>query len=496
MSHTLLLAVAMHAETNPSRLAVITGGKTTSYEQLWQKVGSAAAFLREAGVQREDRVILSAATSTPSFIYGYLATQLLGGIVVPIDPHTPAARLAYIIERVEPKMLLTVRKPENINIPAHAIDIFESLPAEDREEFSYPRSNDAAEILFTSGTTGEPKGVVLTHGNILSAATNINTFIRNNDKDREVVPLPLSHSFGLGRMRCNLLAGGALILTDGLTFPAQIFRSIEEWGATGLASVPSGFAVLFRLSGDRLGKYAEQLRYIEIGSAPMPIEHKKKLMALLPHTRICMHYGLTEASRAAFIEFHESAHKLDSIGRATPNVEIKIVDPEHESELPSDEPGRIMVKGDMVLREYWRNPDLGEEFLHAGWFYTGDYGYRDAEGYLYLQARERDLINVGGRKVSPVEIENTLLMHEAIRECACIGIPDPKGITGEAVKAFLVRRGNSQPKPTAGELTDFLRDHLEPYKIPVEFCWIDAIPTTSSGKVQRMLLKTYAKQDT
>jgi long-chain acyl-CoA synthetase len=289
-------------------------------------------------------------------------------------------------------------------------------------------------------------------------------------------------------LRCNLLAGGVVILVEGLTFPGQIFQGIERWNATGLASVPAGFGLLLRLSKNRLGRYADQLRYIEIGSAPMPLEHKRMLMELLPQTRICMHYGLTEASRAAFIEFHESVNKLESIGKAAPNVEIKIVGEDLDNELPPLAQGRILVRGEMVMHGYWDDPKQQQEVLHGAWLYTGDYGYRDADGYLYLVAREKELINIGGRKVAPSSIEDVLLGHSSVCGCACIGIPDPKGITGEAVKAFLVLESDCANPPDDAELIGFLRGKLEPYMVPVEFCWVKSIPMTFSGKIQRSML--------
>jgi long-chain acyl-CoA synthetase len=351
---------------------------------------------------------------------------------------------------------------------------------------------DPADIVFTTGTTGDPKGVVLSHKNILCAANNINTFIGNTSEDREVVPLPLSHSFGLGRLRCNLLKGGTIILEDGITFPAKIFKAIEKWEATGFSSVPAGLAMLLRMTNDRIGRYAEQMRYLEIGSSPMPIEDKRRLMKLLPNTRICMHYGLTEASRSSFIEFHESSGYLDSVGRATPNVEIKIVD-ENNVELPPRHSGRIMVRGGMVLTEYWGDPEATKEAFKCGWLYTGDYGYLDQEGYLYLESREKELINVGGRKVSPIEIEKLLVKHPCIQACGCVGILDPRGITGEAVKAFLVSDDSNGSLPDESDLVDFLFGKLEPYKMPVEYEWIDSLPMTASGKIQRISLKENTK---
>src|SRR5438093_1298245 len=159
-----------------------------------------------------------------------------------------------------------------------------------------------------------------------AAARNINDFIGNTADDREAHVLPLSHSFGLGRLRCQMLAGGTLVMTGGLVPPTQVIGAMGRWQATGLAFVPAGWSFLWKLCGEQFGEFAAQLRYIEIGSAPMPIEEKRRLMELFPKTRICMHYGLTEASRSAFIEFHSSKERLHSIGRSSPNVRIRIVD--------------------------------------------------------------------------------------------------------------------------------------------------------------------------
>jgi len=384
---------------------------------------------------------------------------------------------------------------EGSPIPVRPIDELRSADASSIPAFPYPNPKSAADVLFTTGTTGEPKGVVLTHHNIYSAATNINAFIGNSSQDREVVPLPLSHSFGLGRLRCNLLAGGAIILVDGLTFPGQIFNAISQSKATGLSFVPAGLDLLLRISNDRLGDYVNQLRYVEIGSAPMSVEVKEFLMKLLPRTRICMHYGLTEASRAVFIEFHESARKLESVGKRAPNVEVKIFDPDTNLEAPENTLGKIMIRGGNVMQGYWKEPNRTQEVLKDGWLYTGDYGYRDHDGYFYLEGRERELINIGGRKVSPAEIERALQKHPDISTCACIGIDDPRGITGEAVKAYVVAKDPSVRRPDNSDIVEFLRESLEPYKVPVEFCWIDALPTTSSGKIQRSALRTISEGD-
>jgi long-chain acyl-CoA synthetase len=312
--------------------------------------------------------------------------------------------------------------------------------------------------------------------------------VGNTDEDIEVVPIPLSHSFGLGRLRCALLAGGAIALCEGFLLPGRIFQALSDWKATGFVAVPAGFALLFRLSGDRLGEYADQLKYIEIGSAPMPQEHKERLMRLLPSTRICMHYGLTEASRSAFIEFHESRDKLQTIGKPSPNVNITIRD-ERGEELPEGETGELCVRGGNVMHSYWQAPEKTRQSRWGDWLRTGDLAYKDDEGYLHLIGRVTDMINVGGIKVAPTEVEDVLRRHPLVKDAACVGIPDPEGISGEVVSAFLVPAETPPPgEPPLRELVELARADLEPAAVPVAFKWIEAIPKTASGKVQRRRL--------
>lgn len=475
-----------HSKESPDDLAIVHQDTTITYGQLGRKIMSASDLLLDMGIGRGTRVMLSA-TNDPAFIYGYFASHLVGAIAVPIDPQLTDSHRKYVADRVEPQALFVDRPFIYDQYPV------ENISALDRETSTQRNLTggsleDWADILFTTGTTGEPKGVVLTHQNVVSAAININTFVGNSSEDREVVPLPLSHSFGLGRLRCNMMAGGTIILVDGFMVPGKIFKSIEDWSATGFSFVPAGLALLYRFSGDKVSQYANQLKYIEIGSAPMPIEHKERLIKLLPETRICMHYGLTEASRAAFIEFHTSKDRLNSIGQASPNVAIKIQD-DNGCKSPAGIEGEITVRGDIVMKEYLDNTVETNKRLNCGWLHTGDIGYEDKDGYIYLQGRTSELINVGGMKVSPSEIEDVLKKFEGIQDCACIGVPDPKGLSGEAVKAFIVPEADKDSKITQNELVIYLRGHVEPYKIPTLYEWVDSIPKTPSGKIQRQLLK-------
>lgn len=478
----------------PSQPAVAVDETVLTWRDLATRVRGAAEHLSSLGVSKGDRVVLSATTS-PTFIIGYFATHLVGGVAVPVDPRIPASRLDFVANAVMPSAIFTARSASLSN---HACRDFEELDqasialsssSAGQDLASDPNEESAADILFTSGTTGRPKGVVLSHRSIFAAAQQINTFIGNTSEDREVIPLPLSHSFGLGRMRCQILAGGLMVLVDGFSAAGSLFQAMRRFEATGLSFVPAALGVLFKTTGNRLGEFADTLSWIEMGSAAMSPEDKSRLMALLPDTRLCMHYGLTEASRSAFIELHEAkaADRLESVGRPAPGVQLRVADKTGAS-VPQGERGRILVKASTLMSSYWRDDSSTAAAFQDDWLISGDVGHFDDGGWLYLDAREKDLVNVGGREVSPKEIELILEELDNVAACACVGVPDPQGITGSAIKAYLVPGQRDDPPPKPVMLAKHLRGRIEPYKMPVAFEWVDDLPRTASGKLHRAAL--------
>ena len=377
------------------------------------------------------------------------------------------------------------RFAQELDLPIPVANLAAWCRADEGEQLASPQSvlGDPADLIYTSGTSGRKKGVLLSHANLAHAALNINAFVGTIGDDLECVPLPLSHSFGLGRLRCMARAGHTLMLHAGLRNPALVLKQLLDARATGLALVPAGFDLILRMTKDHLGDAREHLRYIEIGSAAMPPETKQKLLDLLPRTRICHHYGLTEASRAAFLEYHADREHLASIGRPSPHVEMAVRDGEGR-ELPDGQEGEIVIRGGMVMRQYWKQPELTRDVLCDGWLRSGDRGYRDAGGFYYLTGRQSDMVNVGGRKVSPEEVEQALNGHPAVVESACVGTADPQGIVGECLKACLVLRDEVRDE----QLIDWLRQRVEEYKIPRIWQRVEKIAKTSSGKIQRHLM--------
>ena len=471
--------IALH---HPDKIAVISGKSRVSYRQLCSSILAAKAkLMEEYGLRTSDTIIIAAGKQV-EFVYAYFGAHLAGIKVVPIDAQTNLDRLQYIIHATGVKRLIGFNNPE-ISLPQTDINAFVTSD-QHIAETSFPDMEATADILFTTGTTGAPKGVPLTFANEAAAARNINTFIRNTADDIEMLALPISHSFGLGRLRCCLSIGATILLLGNFANVKKLFRLMSEEKVTGFTMVPASWRYLHSFSGDKLGDFKDQLNYIEMGSAFFSADEKRQLASLLPNTRVCMHYGLTEATRSAFMEFHEDSANLSSVGKASPFTDISIFD-EQGHKVNSDEEGEICVKGEHVTHGYLNIP--AEEAFFGDYFRTGDWGHLSADGYLFLASRKKDLINVGGKKVSPEEVEVQIMKVQGVKDCACIATPDKEGMLGEVVKAFIVR--NEGEAITFDTIRQKIEPLLEYYKLPVVWEWINEIPKTQNGKIQRNLLK-------
>lgn len=468
-------------QNTPDKVALISGDTEITYSQLWDYCLCAAEKLKQDyHLKKGDRVILSAAGNI-EFVYAYFGVHIVGGICVPIDPDTNQTRFEYIEKSTTPVCVMGLLH----NVKKETIPFTDVVNGTSKATYIVPEQSQVADILFTTGTTGAPKGVALSYNNLSAAARNINAFIGNTSTDVELLALPVSHSFGLGRLRCSLSKGATVVMLGTFANVKKFFKEMARCQVTMFAMVPASWGFIKKMSGKYIGKFADQLKFIEIGSSFMPVEDKELLMSLLPNTRICMHYGSTEASRSAFMEFHTYKDNLLSIGKASPNVEIKIFTSQGTPAALGEE-GEVCVKGEHVTCSYWNEtPERFASDFYDGYFRTGDCGTMDAEGNIYLKSRIKEMINVGGKKVSPMEVEDILNTIPGIKESACIGIPDPGIVLGEVVKAFIVADDNLSNE----EIMQQLRPQLEVYKLPVEIERINAIPKTGSGKIQRLSLK-------
>ena len=475
--NSIVEAIAEHAVKTPDKQAVIVGKDSLTYAELWRGILSASHDLKSIVA---NSVIILAAENKLSFICYYFAAHLRNLGCVLADPKASSETLCSIL-RTLPVQAYFSSAGDLPDIPSWPYRIGCS---ETEENFNFPSPDAVADYMFTTGTTGISKCVPLTHANLLASAYNINTFIGNNQDDHEIIALPLCHSFGLGRLRCAMLAGGTCTILPNFANERKLLKLLSSENVTGFSMVPAAWQYIRHLCRERFIEASQNLGFIEIGSATLPIQDKLYLEENLPGTKICMHYGLTEASRSAFIEFHADRDKLTTCGKSTPNVEIAIFSTDGVR-LVAGETGEVCVRGKHVTRGYL---SIGREQCFFGDFFrTGDMGMIDADGYLHLLGRIKELINVGGKKVAPDDVEHKINQLPGVLESACVAAPDPDGILGEVVKAYIV--------PVEGEKIDVkalqstLRKLLEPHKVPriVEIRNIP-IPRTESGKIQRQKL--------
>lgn len=481
----------------PEKVALAWDHSSLTYESLAEKVGQTAAELRSLGLATGDFVILAMDGSPESVILHY-ASIFLGLISVPISPSLPPERLGFILRKTRPRLMYLPRAlvgsrpseeaPHGILLTGGAPDMDKSPMSASAflDQCSRPAVgpdvllSSIVATLFTTGTTNEPKGVMLSLENISAAANNINEYMGLTESDVEVLSLPMFHSFGLGRLRCVLYAGCRGFILNSRFRPEILLKKIYDEQATVFSQVPLGMSFLMSF-GDRVKSYTQTIRLIEIGSSPMPVEDKLRLMDLFPSARICHHYGLTEASRSLFIEYTEAAAlgKLGSIGKPSPNVEVRLVDA-NGTEGTS---GAIAIRGLHVNVGYLDEAD-GLDVRDAGkWLITDDIAETDADGYFYYLGRQSDVINVGGFKVNPLEIERVLNEHQSIMESAVVGHSRSSGISEEGIIAYIVLEPGSSFSER--EFRDRLKDTLEPHELPRKFIPVGSLPKSESGKLLR-----------
>jgi long-chain acyl-CoA synthetase len=302
----------------------------------------------------------------------------------------------------------------------------------------------------------------------------------------ESVPMRLSHSFGFARIRSVLEVGGTAILEDGFLRPERLLHRMKVLEANALSAVPAGFAVLLDHFAESFLKIGQRIRFVEIGSAPMSRRNKEQLLEFCPNARIFMHYGLTESSRATFLDLRAERDHWSTVGRPSPGIEIRIRD-EQGNETAPDVAGNILIRGETTAAGYWGQREDSLSVFAEGWFRTGDLGSVDAGGYLTLAGRASEMINLGGIKVLPREVEDALLKQDGILEAAVVGVPAPDVVTGIVIKAYLTVRGPNQSLDF-----DFLKKaclkELEAYKVPQIFEIVSSLPKTGAGKVRKDLL--------
>ncbi len=474
MTLKIFQKIFSYGEREPRKVALICEDQEISYSELAVSIQHLADNFRKSGVAPGDRICLPA-ESAPGFVAAYFACHAVGAIAVPFNPKAPPSFVTKLGELTGPRWIFRYRSS----------GLERCGPGKPAEGNLSPETlEQVADIILTSGTTGGPRAVALTYGIVEAMALNTSRFVGNTGLDIELNPLPLYHSFGLGRLRCCLFMGGATVLEREF-LPGQILDAISKHGITGFGAVPAGFALLERAKLlQALGEFQEKIKFVEISSAPMEPRLREKLCEVLPLTRICVSYGLTEAPRATYIELHEGKALPSSVGKPCPGVEIEVRD-DAGRKLEAGREGGIFIRGNIVSPGYWENASLRSRESH-GWLDTEDTGYLDDLGNVHLAGRKKEIVNIGGNKVSPMDVERRINELRPGAECACCGVADP--IQGELLVCCLVAPPEFFDKQNLDALRHQLAELLEPHAIPYRFVPVKQIPRTETGKVRRVVL--------
>ncbi|MBR5420247.1 MAG: acyl--CoA ligase [Lachnospiraceae bacterium] len=483
---TIIEYIAEYASSDghKTRPALIDARESLSYEELWERIRRYSALLRKNGVKAGDHVLIRC-TQDVSYLTAIFSVQLLGAVSVPLEKDASEPRIREIAADTGAGLLLDRKAGfpglSFVELPSAATD-----PEEPLNVTAFPDADAVAEILFSTGTTGKSKGIVITHRNNIALAENITEGVQMSRENVELIPMPLSHSHGYRRSLANLYFGNTVIIIGGVMAVNLMFDMMEKYRVSAIDLAPTLLSIIFRLSGDRIGKYADRLDYIQLGSAPLVEEDKQRLRKLLPNTRLYNFYGSTEAGCSCILNFQDGIERPHCIGKATRNASFIFVDKERKEVCSDkDHPAFLATAGGQNMKEYFHAPELTASVMKDGYIYTNDLGYMDEEGYIYCLGREDDVINYAGIKISPDEIEKEAMKFPGVKDAACVPMKDKT--YGQVPKLFLSLKEDCADFSEKACL-DFLKGVLDGNKIPKKIAVIELIPRTANGKLQRKKL--------
>jgi long-chain acyl-CoA synthetase len=495
----------------PNKTAIIAGKKRLTYAELDRMSDRLAAAISGRGIARGDRVAVFMDNSWEAIV-AIFAVLKAGAVFSPINPSTKADKLAFVLNNCRAAGVITQAR-----LAATAATAMAEAPSvklvvlsgggkaplatgclcfEDAIGGSSSTclpfagiSLDLAMLIYTSGSTGFPKGVMMTHQNMLAAAESITAYLDNREDDIILGVLPISFDYGLYQVLMAARVGATLVLERSFAFPQAILNRMAEEKVTGLPLVPTMAAILLQMRDLAPGSLPH-LRYITNTAAALPPAHIERLKALFPSARIYSMYGLTECKRCTYLPPEELSRRPGSVGIAIPGTEAWVVDGTGRRVGPGIV-GELVIRGPHVMRGYWENPEATDRALKPGplpWekvLYTGDHFRADEDGFLYFIGRKDDVIKTRGEKVAPKEVENVLYGLAGVAEAAVVGVADP--ILGHAIKAVVALSPGADL--TEQDIIRHCARRLEDFMVPKLVEFRDALPKTESGKISRRLIE-------
>ncbi len=488
MFNSVVEAVFAHAEAQGEKLCLADEKCEVTYSEYKSLICRLAAVLKNEGISKDDKVVIEA-SQTVEFLGMELALQLLGAVFVPLERNCSKEKALRVAQAAEASLVIMLKETE----PAEGIrlitmkEITEAAQsATELSDYSLPEKEDMSELLFSTGTTGKEKGIIITHKNDIALAENVIHGVKLLKDNVELIPSPLNHSHGLRRYYGNMVQGATVILVSSVMNVIGFFGMMDKYGVNSIDLVPTALSVLLKLSKGKFAEYKDVLRYIQFGAAPLSDNDKKIIRELLPNTHLYNFYGSTESGCICIYDFNDGVDKPKCIGKPAHNAKIIIVDDDRNEIVSSENnTGLLASFGDMNMSGYWKDEEETAKALINGGIYSNDEAYYDGDGDIILLGRKGDVINVGGNKVSPDEIEDVTKKHPSVADCGCIGVKDE--LKGSVPKLFVQVKAGAEFDAIA--IRRHLQNNLEPYKVPNLIVQIDKIPRSFNGKLLRRELK-------
>ncbi len=489
---TIESCLKKHALETPDKLAVATLDDSLSFSELWNCVRKTACILREDYGMKSGDYVLLRSSQTTEHIISYFAIHTLGCVAVPLEKDVPNTVLNEMIQKTKSNLILSLQKEEtDTNLPMldlktlrERIDSHGNVP----EWNDFSEETVVADVMLTTGTTGKSKGVMLSQKNLLATSENLIHGFQMKDTDCMLVVGPLNHANAIRKIYTAAILGSSVVVINGMLSIKNFFVALERFPINCLCLPPSAVQVLLAMSGEKLHEYSNRILYVENSTAPMPGHLREKLKQLLPTSRLYNGYGASEAGSIVIYDYAAVEKPENCAGKPSYKASLYFVDEKGNTIRSSKEnPGQLVCKSDVNMQGYLGDPGLTAEILKNGQVYMSDIGYFDEEGYVYLIGRKDNVINIGGLKVAPEEVENVIESYDGVKECLLFQEHSANELP--ALHCLVVTDKDKQFNEMS--LKQFMKDNLEHYKIPQEIQIVEEIPHTYNGKKDRKEVGNY-----
>lgn len=484
--NSIVEALAYYAGKCPEKTAVIAEEEQITYSELWKEVRGFAAYLKSLGLKKGDRVTVKASPSI-WFAVSCFGIHLSGCVQVPMEKTIGRSGVDNIAEELSASLVISdIGADEKFRcIDSGKVREFGREYFREDLTFEFPTSDMLCDIMFTTGTTGKSKGVMESHRAVVAVSENVQYGAEIPENNIYLVPAPINHASAIRKMYTTILTGTTVVLLDGFTDIKKFYSYIEKYKVTSILMPPAAVRMILLLSANKLAEFSDQLHHIHTGAAAFPEADKEKLCEILPKTRLYFAYGSSEAGCACMFDYSKYKGLISCVGKPNKNAHVFIVNDEHkEIKSSKTNQGLIAISGAMLMDGYYNEPELTKSVLENGIVYTNDMGYIDDDGFVYMLGRQGDVINIGGLKIAPTEVEDVVVRFPGVAECACFAVADRMG--GAVPKLHVVAMKGV--KIDFAELRAHMAKYLEAFKIPKLMEQVEELPKTSNGKLDRKRL--------